>query len=169
MSSRRYCLLIVSLILVLVAVTPAYGAGNTTTLTTMQAEPKSVSSTAGETALAAANCLGCIAGWGLFENGNTIRAVRASNTDEVLTFIHVHWAFINPIPDSCTDMYDGNYVSASLKEQSNTSADQTKDSNYAQGGQHHWSNIGAHKWIDDGVTWTYGYNGAADICKDFGL
>lgn len=105
----------------------------------------------------------------MFENGNTIRAVRASNTGEVVTFIHVHWGFINPSPDSCSNMYDGPYISASFKEQWNTSANQTKDSNYSQGGQHHWTNAGAHQWIDDGVTWTLGYNGATDICKDFGL
>ena len=100
---------------------------------------------------------------------HTIRALRASYTNEVLTFIHVHWAFIKPNPDSCADMYDGPYANNGFLERSNTSADQIKDSNYGQGGQHTWTNAGAHQWKDDGVASSAGSSGATDICKDFGF
>jgi hypothetical protein len=105
----------------------------------------------------------------LWENGNTIRGKRASYTDEFLTFIHMHWSFIKPDPDSCSDMYDGPFASFGTKEKSSTSLDQIEDSNYGQGGQHHWTNAGAHQWKDDGATWNVGYTGATDICKDFGF
>lgn len=43
----------------------------------------------------------------LWENGNTIRALRGSYTGGFVSFIHAHYAFIKPDPDSCSDMYDG--------------------------------------------------------------
>jgi hypothetical protein len=169
--NRRPSLLVTSLVLVAVTATPAFAAGQSTTPTTMPAQLESGSSGGGAAALAAASCLGCHASWGLWENGNTIRALRGSYTDEVVTLIHVHWAFIMPDPDSCADMYDGPYAPSGTGhlDKTNTSADQVKDSNYAQGGQHTWTNAGAHQWKDDGVNWYAGSNGETDICKDFGL
>lgn len=161
-------LLLTAMVLVAATATPALAAKDTTTETTVPAQLQGSMPAEGASAMSA-TCLGCVAGWGLWENGNTIRAKRASYTDETVTFIHVHWSFINPVPDSCVDMYDGVYVSASFKEKSNTSLDQIKDSNYSQGSQHHWANVGAHKWIDDGATWSVGYNGEHDICTDFGF
>lgn len=163
---RRTSLLFGALLLVTTTATPAFAA-NETPPTTLPAQPQNTSAVGVTTQ--SASCTGCNAAWGLWEDGNTIRALRGSYTGEFVSFIHAHYAFIKPDPDSCADMYDGPYADFGNVEDTNTSQDQVKDSDYGQGGQHHWTNAGAHQWTDDGINYFAGSNGETDICKDFGF
>lgn len=164
---RRRWLLLVALSVVVATATPAFAASDATTGTTMPAQLQSGSSAQSGATSLLADCLGCYGEWGLWDLGSWVRGKRASYTNEFLSFIHVHWAFIMPDPDSCNNMYDGPYASAGTKELNNTSSDQVQDNNYSQGGQNAWTNAGAHQWTDDGVTWELGYDGGTDICKTF--
>lgn len=162
---RRISLLLGALLLLAATATPALAA-NETPPTTLPAQPQN---TSGDGVTAMASCTGCNAAWGLWENGNTIRALRGSYTGEFVSFIHAHYAFIKPDPDSCSDMYDGPYADFGNVEDTDTAQDQVKDDDYGQGGQHHWTNAGAHQWTDDGINYYAGTNGETDICEDFGF
>ncbi len=122
----------------------------------------------GITTKAVADCVGCYAGWGLWDTGLNIRARRGSYTDEVLSEIHVHGSIIKAWQDSCAgDWRFGEAVENFSKTVLNTAVDQVHDKSYWQGFQNAWGNVGAHRWKDDGATWSVGFNGETDLCKTF--
>jgi len=112
------------------------------------------------------DCIGCYAGWGLWDLGSSIRGLRASYMGEVVDLIHVHWA--KPATDSCSGEWrDGDYAAQGSKEAYYSNVDQVFDQQFSQGSQHAWGNAGAHRWMDDDIGWQIGGNGETDICTAF--